>query len=105
MIVAITALPADMTLLSLPPAPLLQIVCAALQRHPNAIWLSLAAMLIHQLDPPSLTSLLAVPTEEAKMTVLSALPIILDSCLRFLQPEGSMESVSLFLEIFSHTRR
>ncbi|EJD04736.1 ARM repeat-containing protein [Fomitiporia mediterranea MF3/22] len=92
LIVAITALPADMTLLSLPPAPLLQIVCGAMQRHPNAVWLSLAAMLIHQLDPPSLTSLLAVPSSEAKETVLTALPIILDSCLRYLQPDGAMEA-------------
>ncbi|KAI5120002.1 hypothetical protein M0805_008463 [Coniferiporia weirii] len=92
LLVAITALPADMTLLSLPPAPLLAIVCNTMQRHPNAVWLSLATMLIHQLDPPSLTSLLAVPSEEAKRTVLSALPLILDVCLRFLQQEGAMEA-------------
>lgn len=83
-----------MTLLSLPPAPLLQIVVGALQRHPNAVWLSLASMLIHQLDPPPLTSLLSVPSEEAKATVLGSLPLILDACLRFLQPDGAMESVS-----------
>lgn len=100
---AITALPADMTLLSLPSGPLLEIVCGAIQRHPNAVWLSLAAKLIHQLDPPSLTSLLAVPTEEAKTTVLSALPIILDSCLRFFQPEGSMEAVSDLMHQLSCT--
>lgn len=93
LIVSITSLPQDMTLLSLPPAPLLQIVCGAMQRHPNAVWLSLAAKLIHQLDPPSLISLLAVPSEEAKSTVLVALPIILDSCLRFLRSEGAMEAV------------
>ncbi|THH07205.1 hypothetical protein EW145_g3549 [Phellinidium pouzarii] len=92
LIIAITALPTDMTLLSLPPAPLLHIVCGAMQRHPNAVWLSLSTMLIHQLDPPSLTSLLAVPSTEAKTTVLNALPPILDACLRFLQPDGEMES-------------
>ncbi|KAH8115086.1 ARM repeat-containing protein [Phellopilus nigrolimitatus] len=92
LIVAITALPTDMTLLSLPPGPLLRTVCDAMQRHPNAVWLSLATMLIHQLDPPSLTSLLAVPSNEAKETVLNALPLILDTCLRFMQQEGAMEA-------------
>ena len=93
LIVAITSLPADMTLLSLPPEPLLQLVCLALRRQPTAVWLSLAAKLVHQLDPPSLSSLLAVPTTEAKKVVLSALTVILETCLNFLQPEGAMEGV------------
>lgn len=94
LIVAITSLPTDMTLLSLPPEPLLQLVCVALERQPTAVWLSLAAKLIHQLDPPSLSSLLAIPTEVAKKAVLSALTIILETCLRFFQTEGTMEAVS-----------
>ena len=95
LIVAITSLPADMTLLSLVPEPLLQLVCVALLRQPTAVWLSLAAKLIHQLDPPSLSSLLAVPTEQAKRVVLGALTTILETCLKYFQPDGVMEAVSL----------
>ena len=82
-----------MTLLSLPPGPLLQITCSALQRNVNAVWLSLAAKLIHQLDPPSMMSLLTAPSEEAKATVLGAMPVILDSCLSYLQADDNMRSV------------
>ena len=83
-----------MSLLSLPPGPLLQITASALQRTVNAVWLSLAAKLIHQLDPPSMMSLLAVPSAEAKSLVLGVAPIILDPCLRFLQMGDNMQSVS-----------
>jgi len=67
-------------------------VCAALQQQLNAVWLTQAKKLISQLDPPSFTSLLAVPTEEANATVLTALPIILDVSLRFLGENGAMEN-------------
>lgn len=82
-----------MTLISLPPGPLLHLVCAALQQNLNAVWLTQAKKLISQLDPPSFTSLIAVPTEEANATVLNALPIILDVSLSFLGENGAMENV------------
>ena len=84
-----------MTLISLPPDPLLELVCGALQRLPNAVWLSLSGKLIRQLDPPSLTTLLSVPSAEANATVLQALPLILDASLNFFQNEGAMEAVSI----------
>ncbi|KAG8960312.1 hypothetical protein FRC00_000674 [Tulasnella sp. 408] len=50
LIKAITSLPSDNTLLSLPPGPVLELVCAAAQRQTTAVWLSLATMLTTQLD-------------------------------------------------------
>ncbi|OCB89261.1 ARM repeat-containing protein [Sanghuangporus baumii] len=95
LIVAITALPADVTLLSLPPVVLFEIVCVAMFRHQSAIWLSLAAMLIHQLDPPSLSSLLTEPDDRSRSTVLMGLPIIYDATFRSLQEPGAMEADSM----------
>ncbi|KAL5498163.1 hypothetical protein ACEPAH_2293 [Sanghuangporus vaninii] len=95
LIVAITALPADVTLLSLPPVVLFEIVCVAMFRHQSAIWLSLAAMLIHQLDPPSLSSLLSEPDDRSRSTVLMGLPIIYDATFRSLQEPGAMEADSM----------
>lgn len=99
LIVAITSLPADATLLSLPPVFLLEIVCVSMYERPNAVWYSLAAMLIHQLDPPSLTSLISVPSQYSKATVQKALPIIVEACLRCCRPEGAMQAVRLLVSI------
>lgn len=52
MIKSITALPSDATLLSLSPEPLLDLVCTAARVQLTAVWLSLAALLVVQLDPP-----------------------------------------------------
>jgi hypothetical protein len=52
LIKSITALPSDATLLSLSPEPLLDLVCTAAQVQLTAVWLSLAALLVVQLDPP-----------------------------------------------------
>ncbi|KAG9119599.1 hypothetical protein FRC07_005313 [Ceratobasidium sp. 392] len=53
LIKSITALPADATLLSLSPEPLLSLVCTAARVQLTAVWLSLAALLVVQLDPPT----------------------------------------------------
>ncbi|KAG9019808.1 hypothetical protein FRB90_005956 [Tulasnella sp. 427] len=50
LIKAITSLPSDNTLLSLPPGPVLELVCLAAQRQTTAVWLTLATMLTTQLD-------------------------------------------------------
>ncbi|CAE6368411.1 unnamed protein product [Rhizoctonia solani] len=52
LIKSITALPSDATLLSLSPEPLLDLVCTAARVQLTAVWLSLAALLVVQLDPP-----------------------------------------------------
>ena len=92
---SITALPSDMTLLSLPPAPLLSLVCNTIQRHPNAIWLSLAGMLINQLNPPAILTIKSEPSAEAEAVLLSTLPTLLDASLRYLEQEGMMVEVSV----------
>ncbi|TDL27101.1 ARM repeat-containing protein [Rickenella mellea] len=89
---SITALPSDMTLLSLPPGPLLELVCAVVQRHVNAVWLSLASMLVLQLDPPSLFTLKSVPSAESEVTVTNVLPMLLQASLQYLSQEGVMEA-------------
>lgn len=92
---SITALPSDTTLLSLPPGPLLELVCVAVQRHLNAVWLSLASMLVLQLDPPSLFSLKSVPSAESESTMLRVLPVLLQAALQSLGQDGMMEAVSI----------
>ncbi|KAF7317074.1 hypothetical protein HMN09_00442000 [Mycena chlorophos] len=79
---AITALPDDITLISLPPAPLLGIVCQAATRKITATWLSLAAILIGQLNPPPLLlSDKSGPTQEAEECVSNALRILVSAGL------------------------
>ena len=97
---SITALPVDMTLLSLPPAPLLTLVCNTIQRHPNAVWLSLAGMLINQLNPPALLNMKPASSAEVDAVLLNTLPTLLDATLRYLEQEGMMvEACSLFFVI------
>lgn len=92
---SITALPSDMTLISLPAAPLLSLVCGAIQREPNAVWLSLASMFLSQLNPPSLlTTKAPVSMQESRAVVGAALPRIMDPSLQFLQMNDAMVSVS-----------
>ncbi|KAF9529893.1 armadillo-type protein [Crepidotus variabilis] len=93
LIKAITSLPSDITLITLPAAPLLELVCLASQRHLTAAWLSLTAILIAQLNPPVFSlNLKSGPTLEAEMTVQRLLPVLLQCGLSFLSGEGSMEN-------------
>ncbi|KAL0571967.1 hypothetical protein V5O48_009993 [Marasmius crinis-equi] len=101
---SITALPADMTLISLPAPPLLEIVCYALQRQVTASWLSVAGILITQLSPPPPMPLQdkekeqirakerAAQEEQAKTVVSTVLPIILSTSLGTLGTPGGMEN-------------
>ncbi|KIJ41891.1 hypothetical protein M422DRAFT_68108 [Sphaerobolus stellatus SS14] len=93
---AITCIPVDATLISLSPGPLLELVVAAVRRQLHSVWLSLAGMLIGQLDPPSFTTLSMGPTPEAENLVLSALPALLDPCFAFLNSAQAMENVRFF---------
>ncbi|KAH9851222.1 ARM repeat-containing protein [Lenzites betulinus] len=86
---AITALPSDLTLVSLPAGPLLELVCLAAQRQLTAVWLSLATMLIIQLNPPSLiaTTFKPEPSAEASEIALNVLQVLLQTSLTaFAQP-------------------
>ncbi|TBU41864.1 ARM repeat-containing protein [Dichomitus squalens] len=91
---AITALPSDLTLISLPAAPLLELVCLAAQRQLTAVWLSLATMLIIQLNPPSLvpTTFKSEPTSEASEVALKVLTILLRTSLSAFSQPGVMIS-------------
>ncbi|EGN94778.1 hypothetical protein SERLA73DRAFT_171188 [Serpula lacrymans var. lacrymans S7.3] len=91
---SITALPSDMTLLSLPAGPLLELVCFASQRQLTAIWLTLANMLIIQVDPPTLipSTLKSGPNVEAQTVLSNVLPALLQTSLTALGHPGAMES-------------
>ncbi|KAJ7696961.1 hypothetical protein B0H17DRAFT_1177748 [Mycena rosella] len=100
---AITALPADVTLLSLPAQPLLGVVCRAAARQLTAVWLALAALLIAQLNPPPLIlTLKSGPTAEAEAAVNGALGAIVGAALAVLgAPGGMVENPDIVQEFFA----
>jgi hypothetical protein len=100
---SITSLPSDITLLSLPAAPIFEIICLACQRQLTAVWLSLATMLVIQLDPPVLfptSTLKSTPSPEALGVISTLLPILLEASLGVLGQPGAMEAVSVPCAIF-----
>ncbi|KAF8188698.1 armadillo-type protein [Pholiota molesta] len=89
---SITCLPSDNTLISLPAGPLLELVCHAAQRQLTAAWLSLAAILIAQLNPPVFSlNMKSGPTPEAEAVVRTVLPVLIQCGLGMLSLEGAME--------------
>lgn len=91
---AMTSLPSDMTLVSLPSGPLLKIVCLAARKQLTGAWLSLVSMLVIQLDPPSLLPpRFKTTNEEAQMAISQILPGLLEDSLVFLGRPGVMEDV------------
>jgi hypothetical protein len=94
---SITSLPSDATLISLPAGPLLELVCLAAQRQLTAAWLSLAAILFAQLNPPVFClNTKSEPTQEAQMYVDRLLPVLLQCGLGSLSMDGAMDAVGLF---------
>ncbi|KAJ7915368.1 hypothetical protein B0H13DRAFT_2324463 [Mycena leptocephala] len=100
---AITALPADVTLLSLPAGPLLGVVCRAAGRRLNGVWLALAAILIQQLNPPPLIlTLKSGPSEEAEACVREAVGGLVTAALGLLgAPGGMVENPDIVQEFFA----
>jgi hypothetical protein len=105
---SITSLPVDATLITLPPPPLLEMVCFAMQRQVTASWLSLAGILITQLSPPPpmplvddtakeerLAKIRAEREVQAREVVSGALPILLSTSLTLMGSPNGMENVSL----------
>lgn len=91
---SITSLPSDITMISLDAGPLLELICVAAQKQLTATWLSLAAILIAQLNPPSYSLLTkAKPMSGAKMVVANVLPVFLQCGLAALAVPGAMEAV------------
>ena len=91
---SITALPLDITLITLPAGPLLEQIYIASQRQ-------LTGMLIVQLSKPilDLSTLRFIQNPEAQGTLSHALPVLLEASLSALGQPGAMEAVSL-LRIF-----
>ncbi|KAG1884709.1 armadillo-type protein [Suillus subluteus] len=92
---SITSLPSDITLLSLPAAPIFEIICLGCQRQLTAVLLSLATMLVIQLDPPALFStstLKSTPSPEALGVISTLLPVLLEASLGVLGQPGAMEA-------------
>ncbi|KAF8962197.1 armadillo-type protein [Flammula alnicola] len=89
---SITCLPSDITLISLPAGPLLELVCLAAQRQLTAAWLSLAAILIAQLNPPVFSlNIKSGPPPESEGIVQNILPVLMQCGLASLSVEGAME--------------
>ncbi|THH27012.1 hypothetical protein EUX98_g7175 [Antrodiella citrinella] len=91
---AITALPSDLTLLSLPAGPLLGLICVASQRQLTAVWLSLATMLTIQLDPPNFLPGLfkkSPPDTEVHTVVLNVVAVLLQAALNLFSQSGAMQ--------------
>lgn len=102
---SITSLPTDITLISLPAGPLLEIVCFAAQRQLSAVWLSLASILIAQLNPPVFSlNMKSGPTPEAFQVVQRLLPVLMQCGLSALSVEGYMEAVSLLFNLTAVSR-
>ncbi|KAI0714221.1 ARM repeat-containing protein [Cerioporus squamosus] len=108
----ITALPSDVSVISLPPGPLLELVCLAAQRQLTAVWLSLATMLIGQLNPPSLvpTTFKSEPTPEASEIAFNVLQVILQTSLSlFSQPDAMVSNPDIVraffgcMEVYAHS--
>ncbi|KAJ7432478.1 hypothetical protein B0H11DRAFT_808219 [Mycena galericulata] len=100
---AITALPADVTLLSLPAQPLLSVVCRAAGRRLTAVWLALATILIAQLNPPPMIlTLQSAPSPEAEAGVRGAVGEIVGAALTVLgAPGGMVENPDIVQEFFA----
>ncbi|KAF8598080.1 ARM repeat-containing protein [Ceratobasidium sp. AG-I] len=94
LIKSITALPSDATLLSLSPEPLLSLVCTAARIQLTAVWLSLAALLVVQLDPPMWPRLTRDGDEERmrRTGVVAQVTMgLVGAALGMLDGAGSME--------------
>ncbi|KAH7096895.1 ARM repeat-containing protein [Auriculariales sp. MPI-PUGE-AT-0066] len=89
---AITALPTDQTIITLPPVPLLELVATAATRKVTSIWLGIAGMLIGQMNPPSPTTLKVVPTDDARAFVSRILPALIDPTMRVLAGPDALAS-------------
>lgn len=69
----------------------------AAQRQLTAAWLSLAAILFAQLNPPVFSlNTKSGPTREAQMYVERLLPVLLQCGLGSLSMDGAMDEVGLF---------
>ncbi|KAI0033743.1 armadillo-type protein [Vararia minispora EC-137] len=100
---SITALPSDITLISLPPAPLLECVCRAAQRDLTAVWLSLANTLIMQLSPLSTFKSLRPVVDPTTLTIVCEYTTVLvETTLTMLSIPGNMQENPEIVREFFH---
>ncbi|KZS87157.1 ARM repeat-containing protein [Sistotremastrum niveocremeum HHB9708] len=92
---AITSLPSDTTLLTLPAPPLLILISSILSTPtptpPSAIYISLLSRLILQLNPPDFGTLKGGGSEENLGVLVRVLPGVLEGVLGFLGGVGVMD--------------
>ncbi|KZO91650.1 ARM repeat-containing protein [Calocera viscosa TUFC12733] len=89
---AITGLPSEETLISLEPEPLLTLVCGAAERQLTATWLSLAQILITQLDPKKFLWIRPSADPESLALVREATLSLLNTAVQVLGQPGAMEA-------------
>lgn len=91
---AITATPAEESILSLLPQPLLRIIAGANRRQVTSTWLTLATIVTGQLYPTtSLENLHPVPSQHTTQFVGEMVPEIIGPCLVMMAREQAMEEV------------
>lgn len=101
LIKAITATPAEESILSLPPQPLLRIIAGAIRRQVTSTWLTLATIVTGQLYPIiSLDNLNPVPSQDATQFVGEMVPQIIGPCLVMMNHKDAMEEVRLSIHTF-----
>ena len=72
-------------------------MCLAAQRQLTAAWLSLAAILVAQLNPPVFAlNLRSGPVPEAEAVVNTVLPLLMQCGLQTLGVNGAMEAVGAY---------
>ena len=74
---------------------MLEQLCIAARKQLTGVWLSLANMLLVQLNPPSLipSTFKSYPNADAQQVVLTVLSSLLPTCLTYFSQPGAMEEV------------
>ncbi|VDB95428.1 unnamed protein product [Peniophora sp. CBMAI 1063] len=100
---SITALPSDNTLISLPAIPLLELVCQAARKGLTAIWLSLANVLVIQLNPTTPFKTLRPTVASAAVDIVRNFTVALvETTLALLGMPGRMEENPDIVQEFFH---
>ena len=97
------AAPLDTGLLTVPPAPLMELICTALQRSVNSTWLALLSKLTASLtaatrDPDS--PFKRDPGGEARAVVLRIFPAVIGIVLPWFGGVEGMRNVRLVVSVF-----
>ncbi|CAK5270766.1 unnamed protein product [Mycena citricolor] len=98
---SITALPADVTLLTLPGPPVLRLVVSVAEQQLSASWLSLAAGLVAAMNPPpAILAARTQPNAEAEECVTAALGVLARAGLRVFEGNGIVDHPDIVQDFF-----